>query len=143
MGEDQWVGVGWNNRAVYKPAVRRSVFRLCIKMTDNRHSHTGRLESSRYGDNDASLGSHRAGLHVILAANINPFTFHVTRNIRTCVELPPCHQTRLHLTVVCKCTNILRHFEMNRRWKYQDVYINELIKVLYVFNPPNKEIKSV
>jgi len=52
-------GIGWNNRAVYKPPVRRSVFRLCIKMTDNSRSYAGRLESSRCGDNDASPGSLR------------------------------------------------------------------------------------
>lgn len=48
-------GTGRNNRAVYKPAMRRSVFRLCIKMTDNGRNYAGRLESSRCGDNDASL----------------------------------------------------------------------------------------
>ena len=30
-----WMGLGRNNRAVYKPPVRPPVFRLCIKMTDN------------------------------------------------------------------------------------------------------------
>jgi hypothetical protein len=70
---------GWNNRAVYKPAVRRPVFRLCIKMTDNSRSYAGRLESSRCGDNDASAGVRRAGLHETRAADINPFTCSVTQ----------------------------------------------------------------
>lgn len=49
--------IGRNNRAVYKPAVRRLVFRLCIKMTDNSRNYAGKLESSRCGDNGASPGS--------------------------------------------------------------------------------------
>lgn len=72
---------GRNNRAVYKPVVRRSVFRLCIKMTDNSRSYAGRLESSRCGDNDASLSLSLArrpvGLHVIRAADINFYFHHV------------------------------------------------------------------
>lgn len=76
---------GRNNRAVYKPVVRRSVFRLCIKMTDNSRSYAGRLESSRCGDNDASPRPGRAALHVIRAADIN-FYFPTCRPILgTCV----------------------------------------------------------
>lgn len=77
-------GMGRNNRAVYKPPVRRSVFRLCIKMTDNSRSYAGRLESSRCGDNDASLRARCAGLHVIRAAQTLTLLLPTWRGSRTC-----------------------------------------------------------